>query len=1374
MFPVEGRPRGKELIVPPYELTTTADTETVPVRITTTALPTLFVGKSVTQSIGGPFQMAADNGITPYVWSSSGLPDGLSMNTSGIINGTPLELGLFNVTFAVQDSSVPFSVDEVTLQMTVETDLKVQIATGQSYSVFSGPGAQVPGSPFALVPLGTTLGDTPPVQVGTPYSVQMAVGNVNPSSPLPGGLPPYTWSAPAGSFPPGLSISPSGLISGVPATYTSDFSVPQTYAVTVQVTDAIGAHATQTYTMATQPAFLQFGWLNQPVIYAGEDFKLVVPVFGGTSPYTLDPVAGFVPAQDAAYYGPVVLKDGRVEVKVGLGAPTPGGFATTGQRSFQLLVYDSAGGSVGQQFNFSVKTTPADVLMGQGQVVKQAAPDDSSWADIDGMPALGYAVGIDPSAGVGLSRDPTSFLLPLAGAAPTGANTSYTVAFGPAERIVPGAVYVVSLFNRPGNNGAFTCVSGSTTQLVLNNPFGEVETLAPAVVAVLTSVAAPYTPGVAVYVGTVPNGANNALAGTNVTVSGFGGANDGTFGCYGSSLTRLWLGNASATNQSGSATALSTYSAQAQLATMVSDVYGDMNGVAIALDATASPPVVDWHGPNLVSPNIYAGATSAAPGNADSRVNLYVSQSFQVTNAAPATGAFAGLGTAYYGAPGTFSAFTGSTGPFSVSGFTAVGGLANPLNNGLFNVLYLDANTVVLANPAGVPEYSTAAHAVNTFALEWSSRDFTSLTHGDPPTLYLASVQTATGSPATTTYTGAILAPTGAYAGYYFSVNGFTGAPAGATGYFLCTGNTNQTVTLANPNGVGFTGTGHCLGDIGVLNSYARPYIVGDVVGFNPRNPYFNSPDVYPLNSDSGLPSPYSDGTWTARVAVGSALPPGLSLDKNTGLIYGPLVGVGPATSVVEYADAFGVVHGTATIWWSPRGVGNFLNDFQMTDNGVLDGLTVRQAYGSGPTDPGAVRAFTAPSGISLSGASIAYGKVPYGMQVGTDGTNIVVFGTPGEAGYFDVWFQAQSTSGQATYVYTRMSAVGAVPSVTQIPVSVVGWAYTPYTPGNAYNSFPLPHALYSSPTPTPYSVQLVAVNGQGPTFYSWSSTPGIAANCPGMANISSAGVISGGPTNTFNVPFSFTVNDGSTMATVSNISLISTASTLTFNTPSIPTWTSGVANSATFTASGGVTPYQWTISPLNVNPLPAGLTFSAGGVLSGTTTAAGYSKPVTFRVTDSALPTAAYVDRTFTITVVSGLSLRTGIDARDGTSTGVLGYVAAGNVSSINPRPNLSFYVVATGVVSVSIANISASVSYPGITATVVSLSGGTANIQLTGAGFDTPSVPSTPTSAPTATQLTVTVVDSGTSTSGTFTWYVYNNGGTLLVSPTGNFPTE
>ena len=127
VFPVEGRPRGKELIVPPYELTVTSATETVPVSITTTALPELFVGKSVTEALGGTFAMTAANGISPYIWSSVGLPDGLSINASGVLNGTPLELGQFSVTIAVQDSSVPFSIAEQTFTLTIATDLEVII-----------------------------------------------------------------------------------------------------------------------------------------------------------------------------------------------------------------------------------------------------------------------------------------------------------------------------------------------------------------------------------------------------------------------------------------------------------------------------------------------------------------------------------------------------------------------------------------------------------------------------------------------------------------------------------------------------------------------------------------------------------------------------------------------------------------------------------------------------------------------------------------------------------------------------------------------------------------------------------------------------------------------------------------------------------------------------------------------------------------------------------------------------------------------------------------------------------------------------------------------------------------------------------------------
>src|SRR5271170_6736591 len=538
VFPVEGRPRMKELIVPPYELTVTALTETVPVKITTTAFPTLYVGKSVTQATGGTFALTAVNGITPYIWSSVGLPEGLTINASGFLQGTPLELGVFSVTIAVQDSSIPFSIDEITLPLTIETDLKVQIAPAQSYTLINQ------NQTTTTVPLaqqGTTLGIA---QVGNPYNVQMQVGNINPNATTAGGLAPYTWSAPAGNFPVGLSINPNtGLISGIPATYNSTTDFTTTFSVTVQVTDAIGAKATQVYTMTLKPQTLQFGHVNQPTIYAFEQFKEVVPVFGGLSPYS---AVGFFPnPADSNSYGtvPTLPVDGQIEIPVGYTAAQTSGFDTTGVRSFVLQITDSSSppNTISQTLSFKVETQISDINLDSVPLVNWIHPSDGSWAANDPSEA-GQAVnqpiqingnfntlftGGLPAALVGGLRFNLTGVL-----ASVGGNAAYAM---------PAYANFASLTNSVVVISGFSATITSVTQT--DTPY------------TLTSVAASVG-STAIYTGTITGGAGNAFAGYYFQVAGFvGTSNNGYFLCTASTALTLTLSNSMATLEVHAATA---------------------------------------------------------------------------------------------------------------------------------------------------------------------------------------------------------------------------------------------------------------------------------------------------------------------------------------------------------------------------------------------------------------------------------------------------------------------------------------------------------------------------------------------------------------------------------------------------------------------------------------------------------------------------------------------------------------------------------------------------------------------------------------------------------------------------------------------------
>lgn len=72
--------------------------------------------------------------------------------------------------------------------------------------------------------------------------------------------------------------------------------------------------------------------------------------------------------------------------------------------------------------------------------------------------------------------------------------------------------------------------------------------------------------------------------------------------------------------------------------------------------------------------------------------------------------------------------------------------------------------------------------------------------------------------------------------------------------------------------------------------------------------------------------------------------------------------------------------------------------------------------------------------------------------------------------------------------------------------------------------------------------------------------------------------------------------------------------SPLTITSPLPPAGTVGLAYSHQFTAANGVAPYAWSVAS---GSLPAGLTLSASGLLSGTPAAAG-SYAVTIAVTDA------------------------------------------------------------------------------------------------------------------------------------------------------------
>jgi hypothetical protein len=146
------------------------------------------------------------------------------------------------------------------------------------------------------------------------------------------------------------------------------------------------------------------------------------------------------------------------------------------------------------------------------------------------------------------------------------------------------------------------------------------------------------------------------------------------------------------------------------------------------------------------------------------------------------------------------------------------------------------------------------------------------------------------------------------------------------------------------------------------------------------------------------------------------------------------------------------------------------------------------------------------------------------------------------------------------------------------------------------------------------FSYKLQNAGGVAP--FQWAVTAGSLP--PGLSLAAATGVIAGTPTAGGSYSATVQVTDsGSPAKTASAVVPFVIVPPLSVATSSLPSGNVNTAYSTTLAATNGTSPYKWSLA---AGALPAGVTLSSTGVISGTPTASG-SFPITVAVQDSASP---------------------------------------------------------------------------------------------------------------------------------------------------------
>ncbi|WP_422403825.1 putative Ig domain-containing protein [Pseudomonas sp. GZD-209] len=213
--------------------------------ITPTSLPAATAGNAYNQTL------SSSNGTAPYTYalSSGALPPSMTLSGAGVLSGSPSANG--NFSFDIR------STDQYG-------------ATGtRSYTV------NVAAPTISVAPVSLSNGS-----YGVPYSQSISAS---------GGSAPYSYAVSAGSLPSGMTLSPSGLVTGTP-------SATGTYNFTLTATDANTFSGQRAYTLVIAAPTLSLSPASLPVGNAGSSYSQTFATSGGIAPYSYTLSSGALPS----------------------------------------------------------------------------------------------------------------------------------------------------------------------------------------------------------------------------------------------------------------------------------------------------------------------------------------------------------------------------------------------------------------------------------------------------------------------------------------------------------------------------------------------------------------------------------------------------------------------------------------------------------------------------------------------------------------------------------------------------------------------------------------------------------------------------------------------------------------------------------------------------------------------------------------------------------------------------------------------------------------------------------------------------------------------------------------------------------------------